>query len=73
MENHQHRRMGDDMINPCCEHSGVCTDMKNVKKAVDDIWRAINQMRTWVVLGMGTLIVGVGGSVASSMFKHFFP
>ena len=28
----------------CMEHSGVCQNMKNVVKDVDNLWRAVGQM-----------------------------
>lgn len=68
------------MNRPCDEHSGICANIKNTgvklegerRERIDDvrdIWRAIDGMRKWVIVGMGTVIVQGGGALLFVLWK----
>ena len=45
------------MPNVCEEHSGHIVRIAELEKQQDKQWRIIDQMKTWVILGMGGLLV----------------
>lgn len=41
----------------CGEHSGVCERIKTLELNVEKIWKRIDAMASWVMAGMGALLV----------------
>lgn len=44
----------------CNDHSGHCSRIHRAENDIQRIWKAIDQMRTWVILGMASVLVQVG-------------
>ena len=43
----------------CQHHSGHEAKIEAAEKAIAGLWKSINEMKTWVILGMGGLLVQV--------------
>jgi len=50
---------GNDIHERCIQHSGLEARMTNLENDKRDMWRAINQIKTWVVIGMGSLVLNL--------------
>ena len=57
---HEHHRDADDTngidCSKCFAHSGIKEMIKSLEKNAEDQWKAINQIRGWVIGGMASLI-----------------
>ena len=40
----------------CEHHSGFVAEISNLKESDVRLWRSIDAMKTWVILGMGGLL-----------------
>jgi len=50
---------GNDIHERCTQHSGLDARMTNLESDKRDMWKAINQIKTWVVIGMGSLVLNL--------------
>jgi hypothetical protein len=66
-QEHRHHRVDDGA---CPEHSGICAVTKRNSDDIQLLWVAINTMKTWVILGMGALVLQFGLFVLKT-FVHF--
>jgi hypothetical protein len=44
----------------CGDHSGVCTDMENVKESVRELWKAVNTIKRNSTVTMTSILIALG-------------
>lgn len=45
------------IMNHCLDHSGIKKGMKELEKQNVAQWKCINQIKTWVIFGSGSMIL----------------
>jgi tRNA A22 N-methylase len=53
----------------CEEHSGLVAEIENAKDNIKNLWHEINTMKTWVIIGMGSLLIQLIFFVGSKFIK----
>jgi hypothetical protein len=53
----------------CGDHSGNCSRIERAENDIQCIWKAIDQMRTWVILGMAALVLQFGAKLFDMVAK----
>jgi hypothetical protein len=68
-------------MNQCSEHSGICERNEGVKENLkqeildrksgdSELWKGLNQMKAWVITGMGSTIVGMALFILNLLIPH---
>ena len=58
MTEHIHSRTGDDQeFRMCVDHRAHVIRIERTEKDVQDVWKAIDGMRKWVIMGSGSAIL----------------
>jgi len=47
----------EEPMNHCADHSGFCARLDAHEKAIDQLWKAVNGIKAWIIAGMGSMIV----------------
>ena len=68
-------------MNQCFDHTGICKENEAVKanlkqeitdrkKGDDDLWAGLNEMKRWIIGGMGSTIIAMGVFILNMVFPH---
>jgi hypothetical protein len=68
------------MNSKCFEHTGVCATVAAVDKKIDkeiverevaqnDLWGAVNTIKGWIVLGMGSVALAMATCIVTLLIR----
>lgn len=58
-------------MNQCLHHEGHEARIDNNEKNIQDLWKGLNEMKRWIIGGMGSTIIAMAVFIANILWgKH---